>query len=354
MWGACNVIGIWGCGEDMSDRHFPLRAHIYVDHSIPSIPSVGSLLTPGPGFLKSRKHFLPPSARRPNKTHNTGPRCKEYRRSTGSCLCLCSNLWQWRADTGSQKDHNILPPGVGVPLPGLLTGAWRSPGLHFITTNTRLWPWLPPVSVTINTHPPMSASVVLCMWTCLSYYSPFTNLGIRLNICIAGNPDLSSLICGSHWPDNWNFNSQSDRDHQLNPRHRKVAQMNHFCHIIKVQSTIKYVTYSFIWAIFYLSRKMLSCRKRKQPKGICNTSLQNITIVVSTTLLLLLFGLFLYCFYFVYTNGFLPNKPFFKFTKTPVQTMTKSLQLEKSILGKFFLTKYFCHLCVQLVQGAFL
>ena len=106
-----------------------------------------------------------------------------------------------------------------------------------------------------------------------------------------------------------------------------------------------------IWAIF---NRMLSCRKRKKSKGICNKSLENITIFGSIALLLLLFGLFLYCFYFVYTNGFLPNKTLFKWDKTPVQTMTKSLHLEKSILGRFFLTKYFCHLCVQLVKGALL
>ena len=132
--------------------------------------------------------------------------------------------------------------------------------------------------------------------------------------------------------------------------------MNHSRHIniCSVHVQICYtVTYSYLSNLLS-SQKMLSCRKKKQPKGICNTSFENIAIVGSTSLLLLLFGLFLYCFYFVYTNGFLPNKAFFKFDKTPVQTMTKSLQLEKSILGRFFLTKYLCHLCVQLVQGAFL
>ena len=47
----------------MSDRHFPLRAHIYVDHSVLNTLNTQSLLlTPGDGFLKSRKRFLSPSA----------------------------------------------------------------------------------------------------------------------------------------------------------------------------------------------------------------------------------------------------------------------------------------------------
>ena len=150
------------------------------------------------------------------------------------------------------------------------------------------------------------------------------------------------------------FCSQSDQDHQPLPSTQEgCSNESYFSYYIcPIHHKICYIF--FCLSNLLSSQKMLGCRKRKQQKGICNTSLQNITIVGSTTLLLLLFGLFLYCFYFVYTTGFLPNKPYFKFDKTPVQTMTKSLHLEKSILGRFFLTKYLCHLCIQLVHGAFL
>ena len=341
MCWACNVIGIWGCGEDMSDRHFPQGAHIYVDHSIPRRFSVADS-----GWrFPQKQETLPPSIRSGHSPTKliTQARRKEHRVQTRLGVVSLFKI-QRRADTGSQKDHNILPPGVGVPRAAVRP--WGSPGLHFITANTRLWPELPPLSVTVNTHPMSSA------WMLFKSLFLYTFINVEHPHCRQCRPEFSDL----RQPLTRQLKTwvpSLTRTISPCPHHRKVAQMNHDCHCILNPSTTISVTYSYLSNL--LSRqKMLSCRKRKKSKDICNTSLQNITIVGSTTLLLLLFGLFLYCFYFVYTTGFLPNKAFFKFDKTPVQTMTKSLQLEKSILGRFFLTKYLCHLCVQLVHGSFL
>ena len=98
----------------------------YVRSSLPtesaylcgSLNTQSLLLTPGDGFLKSRKHFLSPSAGATELI--TQAPSKEYREHCRLFVSLFKI--DQRADTGSQKDHNILPPGVGVPLRG-----WQGP-----------------------------------------------------------------------------------------------------------------------------------------------------------------------------------------------------------------------------------
>ena len=68
----------------------------YVRSSLPtesaylcgSLNTQSLLLTPGDGFLKSRKHFLSPSARATKLMTQAPSRVKSTQR-TGDCLCLC-------------------------------------------------------------------------------------------------------------------------------------------------------------------------------------------------------------------------------------------------------------------------
>ena len=95
----------------------------------------------------------------------------------------------------------------------------------------------------------------------------------------------------------------------------------------------------------------MKCMKRRQPKGV---SCQDTAMVLSGFLILALLSLFSYCFYFVYTEGYLANINYLQYDQTPVKTITKSLNLNKTFLGRFQLTRYLCLACVQLIKGTFL
>merc|ERR1712062_709880 len=79
----------------------------------------------------------------------------------------------------------------------------------------------------------------------------------------------------------------------------------------------------------------MKCMRRRQPKGV---NFQDTAIVLSCFLILAFLSLFSYCFYFVYTEA----------------TITKSLNLNKTFLGRFHLTRYLSLACVQLISGTFL
>ena len=95
----------------------------------------------------------------------------------------------------------------------------------------------------------------------------------------------------------------------------------------------------------------MKCMKRRQPKGV---SFQDTAIVLSCFLILAFLSLFSYCFYFVYTEGYLANIKYLQYDQNPATTITKSLNLNKTFLGRFHLTKYLCLACVQLICGTFL
>ena len=99
---------------------------------------------------------------------------------------------------------------------------------------------------------------------------------------------------------------------------------------------------------------MLGCRRRKQRKGLCDKSIESLALTTASTLLLLLVLTFALCYHTVYTRAYLANTPYLRYDTDPVQTMTASLQLEQSWLGRFFLTKQFCLLSAQLIKGAYL
>ena len=95
----------------------------------------------------------------------------------------------------------------------------------------------------------------------------------------------------------------------------------------------------------------MKCMKRRQPKGV---SFQDTAIFLSCFLIFGLLSLFSYCFYFVYTEGYLANIKYLQYDQNPATTITKSLNLNKTFLGRFHLTKYLCLACVQLICGTFL
>ena len=95
----------------------------------------------------------------------------------------------------------------------------------------------------------------------------------------------------------------------------------------------------------------MKCMKRRQPKGV---SFQDTAVVLSCFLLLAFLSLFSYCFYFVYTEGYLANLKYLQYDRHPATTITKSLNLTNTFLGRFQLTKYLCLACVQLISGTFL
>lgn len=91
--------------------------------------------------------------------------------------------------------------------------------------------------------------------------------------------------------------------------------------------------------------------RRRQPKGV---NFQDTAIVLSCFLILAFLSLFSYCFYFVYTEGYLANIKYLQYDQNPAATITKSLNLNKTFLGRFHLTRYLSLACVQLISGTFL
>ena len=99
----------------------------------------------------------------------------------------------------------------------------------------------------------------------------------------------------------------------------------------------------------------MRCMRRREKKGLCGKmSLQEAFMFLSILIIFFLLTIFSYCFYFVYTVGYIPNVKYLHHQQDPVRAMTDSLDLNKSILGRFFLTRYLCLASVQLISGSFL
>ena len=201
-----------------------------------------------------KQETLPPSirpAQRPTKLITQARCSKEYRHCcSGYCLCLCSKSTE-SCHTGSQKDHNILPRGVGVPLCHCLAGDRRlkipRSSLHYNQHSP-----LTLASACFRYHQHTSPHVFCCSvhvdisYACLITIRKPWHRGNKHLHCRQSRPEFSDL--------------RQPLTRQLKtlilslpgtishcPRHRKVAQMNHICHIIIVKCTIKYMLHILLF-----------------------------------------------------------------------------------------------------------